>query len=95
MFVRPQARGAGVGAMLVEAVIEHARTQVELIALTVISDNPVARRLYERFGFEQYGLERRAAKYRGRYHDDILMAKMLVLSDGEPGAGPSSGERQE
>jgi ribosomal protein S18 acetylase RimI-like enzyme len=95
MFVRPQARGAGVGAMLVEAVIEHARTRVELIELTVISENGTARRLYERFGFEQYGLERRAAKYRGRYHDDVLMAKMLVLSDGEPGAGPPSGERKE
>ncbi len=82
MYVRPQARGAGVGARLVEAVIEHARAHVELIELTVISENAAARRLYRPFGFEEYGLEKRAAKYRGRYHDDVLMAKMLVLPDG-------------
>jgi ribosomal protein S18 acetylase RimI-like enzyme len=92
MYVRPQARGAGIGARLVEAVIEHARAHAELIQLTVISKNLGARRLYERFGFEEYGLEKRAAKYRGRYHDDVLMARMLVLPDGERGTDPPSGE---
>ena len=95
MYVRPQARGAGIGARLVEAVIEHARAHVELIQLTVISENLAARRLYERFGFEEYGLEKRAAKYRGRYHDDLLMAKMLVLPDDERGTDPPSGGRRE
>ena len=93
MYVRPQARGAGVGARLIDAVLEHARAYVELVELTVISENQAARRLYRRFGFEEYGLEKRAAKYRGRYHDDVLMAKMLS-PEGEPGAGPSSGERR-
>ncbi|MGD9617082.1 MAG: N-acetyltransferase family protein [Alphaproteobacteria bacterium] len=91
MYVRPRMRGAGIGARLIEAVIDHARCRVELIQLRVISDNPAARRLYQRFGFEEYGLERRAAKYRGRYHDDVLMAKMLV-PDQEPGSGPPSGD---
>ncbi len=91
MYVRPHARGTGVGAMLVEAVIEHARAHVELIELTVVSENAAARRLYERFGFTQYGLEKRAAKYRGRYHDDVLMAKLLAQQDGDP----VSGDRRE
>lgn len=91
MYVRPEGRGAGIGARLVAAVVEHARDRVELIQLSVISDNPAARRLYERFGFEQYGIEKRAAKYRGRYHDDVLMAKMLTL-ESEPGSGPPSGD---
>jgi ribosomal protein S18 acetylase RimI-like enzyme len=91
MYVRPQARGAGIGARLVEAVIEHARAHVELIELTVISENLAARRLYRRLGFEEYGLEKRAAKYRGRYHDDVLMAKILS-PESEPGAGPPSGD---
>ena len=84
MYVRPQARGGGVGARLVEAVIDHARAHVELIELTVVSENAAARRLYRRCGFEEYGLEKRAAKYRGRYHDDVLMARMLALPDGAP-----------
>lgn len=91
MYVRPEARGAGVGAKLVEAVIEHARRNVELLQLSVISENQAARRLYRRFGFEEYGLEKRAAKYRDRYHDDVLMAKMLT-PDSNPAPHPSSGE---
>lgn len=94
MYVRPRARGAGIGGRLVEAVIEHARPRVELVQLSVISENRAARRLYERFGFEEYGLEKRAAKYRGRYHDDVLMARMLALPDNEKGTGPPGGERR-
>jgi ribosomal protein S18 acetylase RimI-like enzyme len=93
MYVRPQARGSGIAGRLVEAVVEHARLHVELIQLTVVSDNMAARRLYERFGFVEYGLEKRAAKYRGRYHDDLLIAKMLAAPDGAPGTDPPSGER--
>jgi ribosomal protein S18 acetylase RimI-like enzyme len=82
MYVRPEARQTGIGRQLVQAVIAHARGQVELLQLTVISDNQPARRLYASLGFEEYGIEPRAAKYRGRYHDDVLMAKMLVLESG-------------
>jgi ribosomal protein S18 acetylase RimI-like enzyme len=95
MYVRPDARGGGVGARLVEAVIDHARAHVELIELTVVSENAAARRRYRRRGFEEYGLEKRAAKYRGRYHDDVLMVRMLALPDGAPEADPPSGERRE
>jgi ribosomal protein S18 acetylase RimI-like enzyme len=94
MYVRPRARGGGIAAMLVEAVVEHARARVEQIQLTVISENLAARRLYERFGFDEYGLEKRAAKYRGRYHDDVLMAKLLTSED-EKDSRPPGGERKE
>ena len=94
MYVRPQARGAGIAGRLVAAVVEHARLHVELIQLTVVSENLAARRLYERLGFAAYGLEKRAAKYHGRYHDDLLMAKMLI-SNGEPDSGPPVGETKE
>ena len=92
MYVRPQARGAGLGAQLAEAVLAHASHYVELIELTVVSEN-AARRLYERLGFIEYGFEKRAAKYQSRYHDDVLMAKMLV-PDEEPGSGSPGGERR-
>jgi len=94
MYVRPEARGAGTGAMLVAAVIAHARAHVELLQLSVISENLAARRLYERFGFAAYGIDKRGAKYRGIYHDDVLMAKMLI-PDTEQGSGSLSGERTE
>lgn len=82
MYVRPEARGSGVGRLLVEAIIEHARRHVELLQLFVVSDNLAARRLYARLGFVEYGVERHATKYRGHYHDDVLMALPLVVESG-------------
>jgi RimJ/RimL family protein N-acetyltransferase len=79
MYVRPEARGTGIGRLLVEAIIEHARRHVELLQLFVVSDNLAARRLYARLGFVEYGIERNATKYRGQYHDDVLMALPLVV----------------
>ena len=91
MYVRPAFRGAGIARRLVEAVIDHARRHVELLQLAVISENLAARRLYASLGFAEYGLECRAAKFGGRYHDDVLMAKMLVLDSG-PETAAEGGE---
>jgi len=77
MYVRPRYRATGIGRVLVEAVIEHARCRVELLQLFVVSDNAPARRLYQKLGFVEYGIERDATKYRGVYHDDVLMALPL------------------
>lgn len=94
MYVRPCARSLGIGARLLDTVLAHAGERVELIQLSVISENAAARRLYERFGFAEYGVERRAAKYHGRYHDDVLMALTLIPADA-PGTDPPGGERTE
>ena len=77
MYVRPQARRAGIGRRLVAAALDHARGRVELVRLTVVGDNQPARRLYAGFGFEEYGLERNALKQEGRYYDEVLMALPL------------------
>jgi ribosomal protein S18 acetylase RimI-like enzyme len=79
MYVRPAYRGAGIGRVLVEAIIAHARQRVELLQLFVVSDNAAARRLYTSLGFVEYGVERHATKYQGQYHDDVLMALPLVV----------------
>jgi ribosomal protein S18 acetylase RimI-like enzyme len=79
MYVRPEARNRGVGRRLVEAVIEVARQRVELLHLTVVSDNESARRLYARLGFLEYGIEKKSLKQDGRYYDEVLMAKDLTL----------------
>jgi len=77
MYVRPSARKAGIGRRLAETIIEFARQQVELIQLAVVSDNVQARRLYERLGFLEYGIEKKALKQNGHYYDEVLMAKDL------------------
>ena len=88
MYVRPDARKCGVGRRLVEAVIDFAREHVEILQLSVVSDNEPARRLYARLGFVEYGLERNSLKYRERYYNEILMAVDLRA---EPaGSAPSA-----
>ena len=86
MYVRPQHRGTGIGRTLVDAIIRHARQHVELLQLFVVSDNVSARRLYQSLGFVEYGIERHATKYRGQYHDDVLMALPLVVDSGAAAA---------
>jgi ribosomal protein S18 acetylase RimI-like enzyme len=77
MYVRPQSRRAGVGRRLVETIIDFARERVELIQLSVVTDNEQARRLYASLGFVEYGIEKNALKQDGRYYDELLMAKDL------------------
>jgi len=77
MYVRPDARGTGIARRLVEAVIGYACARVELIQLSVVVGNEQARRLYARLGFVEYGIEKNSLKFRGRYYDEILMAKDL------------------
>jgi ribosomal protein S18 acetylase RimI-like enzyme len=84
MYVRTGARKAGIGRQLVETIVEFARDRVELIQLSVVSDNEVARRLYERLGFLEYGIEKKAPKQDGRYyaaggdsHDAALQARKI------------------
>ena len=78
MYVRPVARGTGVGRRLIEAVLDLARQHVELIQLTVVKENAQARRLYASLGFLDYGLEKNSLKQEGRYYDEVLMAKNLL-----------------
>lgn len=77
MFIKPEARGTGLGPSLVARVLEHARQNVEEVRLTVVATNAAAIRLYERAGFERYGLEQRALKIDNDYHDEVLMALSL------------------
>jgi ribosomal protein S18 acetylase RimI-like enzyme len=78
MYVRPSSRNIGVGRRLVEAIVELARQEVELIQLAVVSDNQQARRLYASLGFIEYGIEKNALKQEGRYYDEVLMARDLT-----------------
>ena len=77
MYVQAGSRKVGAGRRLGEAVIDFARQQVEILQLTVVSENQPALRLYASLGFIEYGIEHHALKQDGRYYDEILMAKNL------------------
>jgi len=71
--VQPEARGQGVAASLITAIIDAARNLVEQLTLTVVQGNSAALALYHQFGFEIYGVEPRARKTLGGYVDKVLM----------------------
>jgi ribosomal protein S18 acetylase RimI-like enzyme len=73
LYVRPEARGTGLGMALIDAVKAHARPLVEEVMLGVGVDNPSAIALYRNAGFVRCGSERRAIKIGTRYFDEILM----------------------
>jgi ribosomal protein S18 acetylase RimI-like enzyme len=74
MYVRSSSRNLGVGRLLLSAVLDVARENVELIQLSVVRENGPARRLYESVGFLEFGVEPKASKYGDRYYDEALMA---------------------
>lgn len=80
MFVRPEARGAGVGRQLLVhalAVVERL-DGVRQVTLTVTAGNAAARRLYEAHGFTPYGQAPEALFVDGVYYDDVLMVRRIV-----------------
>lgn len=80
MYVAPEARGAGYGRALMEALIARARALdgMEQLLLAVTAHNTAARALYRTLSFEVYGLQRKALKLDdGRYLDEELMVLWL------------------
>lgn len=77
MYVTEAARGTGLAAAMVEAVVDHAKDKVEQILLSVIEDNERARKFYEKMGFEPYGVERRALKIGERYYNEEFRVRFL------------------
>ena len=52
LYVRPAARGQGVGTELLRAAAEHVQAQgAEMLALEILESNAAAKRLYDRLGF--------------------------------------------
>ena len=74
MYVRSSSRNLGIGRLLVNAILDVARENVELIQLSVVSENLPARTLYKSMGFSEFGMEAKASKYGDKYYDEVLMA---------------------
>jgi len=89
LYVQPGARGRGVGAALIGAVIAAAREVVEQLTLAVVRGNESAISLYRRAGFEIYGVEPRALKNPAGYADEVLMVLFLRGAPRAPRPAPA------
>ena len=78
MYLRPAARGSGAADAIVRAIVHDAAREVRLLLLTVAEHNGLARRLYERWGFAEYGVEPRAYRAGDVFVDEVLMVKHLT-----------------
>ena len=68
MHVLPTHRRQGIGARLLDAAIQHARSMpdVSIVRLSVSSTAPNAQRLYERAGFRLWGTEPDSLRHNGQ-----------------------------
>lgn len=73
VYVVPSYRRQGIARLLLEHVLAHARSVVTQVHLCVVTENEVARRLYQRLGFVSYGIEPRSLLVGERYYHEDLM----------------------
>ncbi|MBN3893563.1 MAG: GNAT family N-acetyltransferase [Nostoc sp. JL31] len=71
MYVQQEYRGKGVGKLLLNELIERAKTikYVEILLLDIVKSNFLAKPLYLSLGFQIYGTEKRAYKYNNQCFD--------------------------
>ena len=75
VFVKPEFHGQKVGETLAHEVIDAAFSLpgIESLELSAVADNSAARRLYEKMGFETYGIRSRYFKSGKNYADQRFM----------------------
>lgn len=75
MFVREEHRGGGVARQLLQVAIDHCRQRggIRVLQLEVTDGNLPAQRLYQRLGFQPYGVEPLAVLTPGGYRSKVHM----------------------
>ena len=82
MYVQQEYREKGVGKLLVNELIERAKAinEVEILLLDIVQNNVLAKALYLSLGFQIYGTEKRAYKYKSQYFDLEFMCLQIKES---------------
>ena len=85
VYVSPDYAGRGVGASLLQKVIEASFEieGIEQLELSVVADNQQAVKLYEKFGFKTYGVQTNYFKDEGIYWNQNFMQLYKIQYDTE------------
>ncbi|OGK11578.1 hypothetical protein A2768_01130 [Candidatus Roizmanbacteria bacterium RIFCSPHIGHO2_01_FULL_37_16] len=73
-------RNQGIGKLLIQLALEEAKNKLKhmrIIRLGVFANNPIAKIMYEKFGFIEYGILPEGIKHKGKYVNHIYMYKKL------------------
>lgn len=77
VFIEPEFQGRGIATELLRTVIAYSKKHLEQVLLMVAEDNQSAINLYQKFGFQTYGVELKALKNNGAYTNELLMKLFL------------------
>jgi RimJ/RimL family protein N-acetyltransferase len=78
LMVDQSFRGEGLGKFLLQFVIGQAKVEgMRLVRLGVFSDNEIARNLYKKMGFIEYGVLPDGLYRKGKFSDYISMYKRV------------------
>ncbi|WP_226576641.1 GNAT family N-acetyltransferase [Halobacillus litoralis] len=78
MYITPDHRRRGGAELLFKETIQFAKAiELEVLHLSVVTDNHPAKNLYKKIGFDTYGVERKAIKLPSRYLDEEHMELFL------------------
>ena len=81
VYVRPEGRGRGVAAPLLDAALAVAFARGKQVHLGVRVGNAAAERLYLSRGFQRYGIEPNTGEIDGVSHSDALMVAFRSCTD--------------
>jgi len=70
-------RGKGIASKMMEKALKEMPQGIEIIVIETQAGNAAARALFEKLGFEQYGMLERAWKKNQEYKDNVLYKKVL------------------
>lgn len=73
MYVAPSGRGTGLAKNLLQAAISEAMVDCQSVRLSVTEANEAAKRLYQRAGFREWAVDRKALCVGGAFVDEVLM----------------------
>lgn len=76
--IKKEWRGKGIGRKLMEQTLKEAAESIgglKIIELGVFANNPVAKKMYEKMGFVEYGKLPKGIKHKGEFVDHLYMYK--------------------
>ncbi len=78
--VAKEFRGQGIGKLLMDLILNEARKEmpyIKIVTLAVFAKNSIARRIYEGFGFIEYGKLPNGIMRNNAFEDEIFMYKNI------------------
>lgn len=80
LTIKKEWRGKGVGSFLMQIALEESKKNIEgmkIITLGVFANNPIAKKIYEKLGFVEYGILPKGLAHKGELVDHIYMYKLV------------------